>query len=108
MSMKIKNIISNSIGFTIPEIMIAVGLMGVAAMGTMKMMENSTKASKNMEIKDNILQVQREVNDILSNPNNCEATLAGRTVGGQVPIIYQVIEGVPTSKYSINKKGSPS
>jgi len=100
MLMKIKNIISNSIGFTIPEVMIAVGLMGVAAMGTMKMMENSTKASKNMEIKDNILQVQREVNDILSNPNNCEATLGGRTVGGQVPIIYQVIEGVPTSKYS--------
>jgi prepilin-type N-terminal cleavage/methylation domain-containing protein len=103
-----KNIfVKNNNGFSLPEVMMALGLLGAVSLGVMKLMENSSKASKNIEIKDQMIQVQREVSDILSNPNNCEASLHSKTIDGNIPIIYQVVKGVPTPKYSVGSEPAP-
>ena len=82
--MKIKNWFFRDSGFSIVEITVAMGLLGALSLGVMKIMENSQKAAKNIENKDEISQFQNEINDILKNPNNCEATLGSRISQGQL------------------------
>jgi prepilin-type N-terminal cleavage/methylation domain-containing protein len=96
--MKIKNILSSSKGFSLTEIMIAMGLLGALSMGVMKLMENSNKAAKNIESKDEISMMAREMSDILASANNCEESLRDKKVGNSVFFIKQVnkVTGVKT------------
>ena len=61
--MKNKNL-SDS-GFSIVEIMVAMGLLGVLSYGVMKLMDNSNKVSKDIQTKDEIFQHQTEIGQIL-------------------------------------------
>lgn len=98
--MKIKNLLSSS-GVSLIEMTIVLGLIGVAGVGVMKLTENSTKATQNIKNIDDITQLKNQISDILKNPNNCEAALAGRTLNSSVPILYQVINGVASPKFSV-------
>lgn len=81
---------NNQKGFSITEVLIAMGLLGVLSFGIMKIIESSTKAQKNIEHKDSISQLHREINDVLSNPLNCGSSFLSKSEGAQIPMIYQL------------------
>lgn len=85
-----KRNLNSSGGFSLPEVMIAMGLLGAIALGVTKMMETSNKAAKNIENKDEITHMTREIADILANPNNCEETLRDKASDNDVYFIKQV------------------
>ncbi len=85
-------------GFSLVEVLAAIAVLGVLSTVIMKLMDNANKSAKTIEAKDEISQLQREISDLLSNPNNCQATLGQRTVGAAVPIVYHMVNGVPTPK----------
>ncbi len=93
-------------GFSLPELLVAAGLLGALSMGVMRLMENSTKVAKNIENKDEITRFTMEIADVLNNPNNCEASLGGRGLGATVPIIYQVLNGVAVPKFQASNNPS--
>ena len=84
--------------------MVTLGVLGVMSLGIMKLMENSNKAARSIEVKDEISQLHRQISDVLASPNSCEASLSGKTIGTTVPFIYQMINGAPSAKFSINQK----
>ena len=69
---------TNNSGFTLVEVMLALAIAAAGALGLMKMFENSTKAQKTIEIKDDISQIHREVTSLLSIEKNCRASLEGK------------------------------
>jgi type II secretory pathway pseudopilin PulG len=102
--MNIQKIIRSARGFSLAEIMIAMGLLGAVSLGVIKLMENSNKAAKNIESKDEISMMAREMSDILASANNCEESLRDKKVGNSVFFITQVnkVTGVktPVSKFT--------
>ena len=91
-------------GFSIVEMMVTLGVLGVTSLGIMKLMENSNKAARSIEVKDEISQLHRQIIDVLDSPNSCEASLSGKTTGATVPVIYQMISGAPAAKFSIGQQ----
>ena len=103
--MKLKDLfIHKQVGFSIVEMMVTLGVLGVMSLGIMKLMENSNKAARSIEVKDEISQLHRQISDVLASPNSCEASLSGKTIGTTVPVIYQMINGAPSAKFSIGQK----
>jgi len=90
------------------EIMVAAALLGGLSLGVVKLMENANKASKTIEVKDDIIQMERLITDVLNSPNNCEATLGEKTIGSNIPVIYQIINGEPVPKFSVSTAASNS
>ncbi len=91
-----KNIIRHQHGFSMVEILVAFGLLSVLTLGLMKLFENSTKTSKDIQSKDEINQLNQELTMILSNPTNCEANLGGRRISINDPIDPFQMGGVQT------------
>lgn len=83
------------------EIMVAMGLLGAVSLGVMKVMDNANKASKTIEVKDDIIQMERHIADILYSQNNCEVTLGEKTVNSNIPVIYQIVNNEPVAKISV-------
>jgi type II secretory pathway pseudopilin PulG len=106
--MKIKNLLKSVSGFSMVEIMVAAALLGGLSLGVVKLMENANKASKTIEVKDDIIQMERLITDVLNSPNNCEATLGEKTIGSNIPVIYQVINNQPVPKFSVSTAKSNS
>ncbi len=90
------------------EIMVAAALLGGLSLGVVKLMENANKASKTIEVKDDIIQMERLITDVLNSPNNCEATLGEKTIGSNIPVIYQIINNQPVPKFSVSTATSNS
>jgi len=107
--MKLNNLFKSMSGVSLVEMTVVLALIGVAGVGVMKLMDNANKAGKNLDNKDEIFQMNNQINDILKNPNNCEATLGGRTVGSDVPFLQQVINGVatPNARFTPTTVASP-
>lgn len=101
-------LLKNKAGFSLPELMVAAGLLGAISLGVMKLMENSTKASKNIEMKDSIIQAHREINDVLSTSLNCESTFADKTVGSPIYFVNQVINGESVAKFQVGTDIAPN
>lgn len=91
-----KNIIKHQHGFSMVEILVSFGLLSVLTLGLMKLFENSTKTSKDIQTKDEINQFNQELTMILSNPTNCEANLGGRRISINDPIDPFQMGGVQT------------
>ena len=75
---KIKN---SELGFSIVEILVAMGLLGLTSFGVMKLFDNTNKVSKEIQTKDEIFQLQVEISQILSNPINCQSNLFKTKLG---------------------------
>ena len=105
--MKKNKFILKNFGFSLVELTVAMGLLGALSVGVMKLMENSNKAAKTIESKDEILQITNQINDILRNPNNCEATLGSKTENNSVSFINQVIQGTSVPKFTASTTPSP-
>jgi hypothetical protein len=72
---------NSELGFSIVEILVAMGLLGVTSFGVMKLFENTNKVSKEIQTKDEIFQLQTEIGQILSNPINCQSNLFKTKLG---------------------------
>lgn len=100
--MNIKTFFKSVSGFTIVEVMVAMGLLGAISLGVMRLTDNANKASKTIEVKDDILQMERQIADVLNTQNNCEETLGEKTTNSNIPIIYQVVNNQPVAKFSVS------
>ncbi len=68
---------NNQKGFSLIEIMVALGMLGIISLGTMQLMTNMTKGQKGMTFKSNIDQIVNEVKMAMRTEANCTATLTG-------------------------------
>ena len=100
--MNIKTFLKSVSGFSFVEIMVAMGLLGAISVGVMRVMDNANKASKTIEVKDDIIQMERQIADVLNSQNNCEETLGEKTINSNIPIIYQVVNNQPLAKFSVS------
>lgn len=85
-------------GFSILELMVGLGISAATALVVMKITDNANKASKDIQTKDDIIQFQHELNQILSNPTNCELNLGDRRLQNEV-----FVTGVRHSKSGEDK-----
>lgn len=68
---------NNQKGFSLIEVMVALGMLGIISLGTMQLMTNMTKGQKGMTFKSNIDQIVNEVKMAMRVEANCTETLAG-------------------------------
>lgn len=80
MKRKIKTLLGQT-GFSLLEMMIVAGMAGAMSMVVVKLMENSTRAVKNAEIRNDYIVVQNRVGANMSDEISCYETLKGITIG---------------------------
>lgn len=74
-------------GFSLIEIMIAVGLLSLISLGFMSMMDNVVRFQRGAQAKDQQKEVSSEIRAFLSNPTACLNSLtAPPIVGGILPV----------------------
>jgi prepilin-type N-terminal cleavage/methylation domain-containing protein len=88
-------------GFTLIEVMVAMAIMGVAAVGGMRLMNNQMKSAKTVETRFEYNSIVNEIREILGDRNNCFATFSGRNIDntpeGTVTAISHILNfGLPT------------
>ncbi len=105
--MKKNKFLGTEFGMSMVEIMVAAGLLGGVSLGVMRLMENSTKAAKTIEAKDEISMLTNQINDVLKNPNNCEATFGSKKEGDSISMVYQVLGGTSVPKFSATTSAGP-
>ena len=76
-------------GFTIVEILIAVAMMAAISVGVMRLMENMSKTSKDLQNRDEFFQITNNIALILSQPLNCQETLLNKEVNDEVVTIWR-------------------
>ena len=101
-------------GFTLVEIMIAVGLLGGLAVAGMTMFKNQNQAQKTVEANYEIITIHSQLRGVLADITNCTATFAGQNPnanpgganggsynGGVVPNLKKDINNTMTNVYPI-------
>lgn len=88
-------------GFTLLEVMVAMGIMGVAAVGGMRLMNNQMKSAKTVETRFEYGTIVNEIREILGDRNSCRATFFGRNIDN-------TLEGTVTSIQHITNFGLPT
>ena len=97
--------IKNESGFTLVEVMVAVGLLGGLAVAGMSLFKNQNKAQKNVEKNYEVTTIANEIRNVLSTPANCLASLNGvNPSGGAVTYLKKEINSVLTDVYPVNTK----
>jgi prepilin-type N-terminal cleavage/methylation domain-containing protein len=64
-------------GYSMTEIMIVLGIGGIVALATTRMMLNMTKNVKTAQQRSDIANLLSRVNEVLKDPDNCTATVQG-------------------------------
>lgn len=77
---KIIMISKNQAGASIAQVVVAAGMMGVMALGIMKLSKQQLEGSARMETSYEIAAIQSEVQAILSHPSNCKKSFEGEVV----------------------------
>ncbi|WP_417335291.1 PulJ/GspJ family protein [Halobacteriovorax marinus] len=75
-----KKVLLNSSGFSLAEIVVAAGMLGVVSLGVMQLMSNMSKGQKKLEQDSNVTSVALRAEQVLRRENNCSATLRGRNL----------------------------
>lgn len=75
---------SNSDGFSLAEIMVAAGMLGVLSLGVTQLMQNSAKTEKRLSQQVNLITLDSQIMDALLDTTSCERTL-GITGGANPP-----------------------
>lgn len=63
-------------GFALVEVIIACGVLGVVAVGVNQLMSTATKSTLKVQVDTDYTLAYNEIIAILSDPKNCEDTLA--------------------------------
>lgn len=73
---------NNSRGFSIAEVMVAAGLMGVVSLGVMEISKQQTRVQKKASIDFDLNQLTYEIQEAMKDPTSCITTLMA---GGATP-----------------------
>ncbi|POB12989.1 tail fiber domain-containing protein [Halobacteriovorax sp. DA5] len=87
---------SNQFGFTLAEVMVAAGLIGVLSLAVVNMMSNINRTSKRASQVFNVQQETQRITGILSNGDACKNTLQGIDIGNAPN--YSTTQDVPAIK----------
>ncbi|MDC0980148.1 prepilin-type N-terminal cleavage/methylation domain-containing protein, partial [Bdellovibrionales bacterium] len=82
----------NQIGMSLIEVMIAVGVTGIASVGMLKLTENNMKSNRAFETKNDALAIVAEIRSILSDPDSCKQSLETKRAdnsGNTIPNIQK-------------------
>ncbi|MCP4912750.1 MAG: type II secretion system protein [Oligoflexia bacterium] len=74
---------SRQSGFSLAEIMVAAGLLGVVSLGVMQVMQNISRGSKKLEQDQEKSNIRATLTNIFRNKANCDAALGGLTIAPQ-------------------------
>lgn len=91
----LKSLIHSATGFSLPELMMAAAIMGVLAVGFMKLTQNGVEGGKRVEAGAQLNEVKNESVGILSNRDACINTFAlsndfSDVMGGTPKIITSI------------------
>lgn len=78
------NLIKNSKGFSLIQVMIGIGLMAGLSVYMLKMQDNSNKFVKEQESKFEITEVSTKAQAIVLNKDTCEKNFAGKRLGKSI------------------------
>lgn len=79
-----RTLIKNQIGFTLMEVVMVMGLMGLIAAGSNQMILRQMNASAEVDIKFKEMDLSRRMGLLLANKRSCEETLVNQAVGSSV------------------------
>jgi hypothetical protein len=82
----------NKRGFSLAEVMVGVGLMGVVSLGIMQIMKESRKVTKGTGEKIQIEEVTNQIYQLLRDPEVCRSTLFGKNPSGNGVKIDSIIK----------------
>ncbi len=75
-----KKLIHNNQGFTIVELLVAVGIMGLVAMAMINLSYFFEKSSRGVALRAEISYFDQKISNLLANADNCEQTIGINTV----------------------------
>jgi len=79
-----KIISNNEKGFSLAELMVTAGIMGMISLGIMQMIQNQNKAMINAESKSEEIQLINQIRTTLIKKENCDATFTGEPLNAVV------------------------
>jgi type II secretory pathway pseudopilin PulG len=77
-------------GFSIMEVMVAAGLLGIVTIGVMQLTRNMTKSEKSQSQQTEFNQIQSQIQSLLRDEYSCEASLLGFSPSGSGTSVTQV------------------
>ncbi len=89
--MRLKDLL-NYRGFSLTEIMVAMGLMGGVSLVTMRLMENSASNETYIRFRGEVSKAVALISTHLNDPNSCKSILVGKTMIG-TPVATPVAAG---------------
>lgn len=91
------NFFKNNQGFSLVEVMVAAGMLGLLAMAGVKLMQNQNQAMKTIETKSEYNGIMNDIRTILADSNSCRTTLGGLNAKTTpVGAIWQITQVVQT------------
>jgi len=78
------NILNSEDGFSLAEIVVAAGLLGMLSLGVMQLMKNQQKSFSYAEAKSEEIEIYNQIRILLMNKEACLNTLGGHAVGDSV------------------------
>ena len=76
----------NNKGFSLAEVVVAAGLLGVVSLGVMRLVDNMMKSQKTFETQSEITLVSNGIAQALVNEKACENTFAGINLGANTSV----------------------
>jgi type II secretory pathway pseudopilin PulG len=86
-------------GFSLVEVMIAAGMLGLVSLGVMQLTSNQSKSTKTFETKFEVTSIVAEIRTLLSNTESCKATFATNPANGGTAYDYN--EGALSNPMSL-------
>lgn len=105
---------SNSRGFTLVEILIAVAMLGVLSLGIMHLSKNMSNVQQTADSKGDEIEMRTSIRMLLDNDKFCRVSLAGNGALGtpSSPVLFnknsidQANEGLPIELFTSNQNGT--
>lgn len=94
----------NQDGFSLVQVMVAVGLMGGLALAMMKMTDNQIKSQKTMELKAEQGDLANIIRQTLNDKVACEATFIGMTPGDDIDTLRMTADMAQPPFAEVGKK----
>lgn len=93
----------NSKGFSLVEVLVAAGMVGVIGLGVMSLTKQSSESAKSLEVNTEMVTVLNEMRAILSDPTNCKKTFDGKNAASSATpvdsLIYVNKSGTDVNKF---------
>jgi Tfp pilus assembly protein PilV len=77
-----KKLLKSQSGFSVAEVMVAAGMLGVLSLGVTQLMQNMNKSSNKLKQDAELLAVENLISSTLLDADNCTASFRGITLTG--------------------------